>query len=340
MAKGRVGIRKQRKPKGYFDYYIRRKKAADAAVTIFSYKQTARLFGLSMHQVRYWVRRKRSGKTATQGGSRYRKLTDLDKLYLVELGKRYPQSNLSLFNKALRVLTGTTVTNATISRYFTQIGWSYHCVEHKQRLKYTQENLMRYLHHIIAMPDIARQKGLEKIKYLDEVHFVSKQMQKQKGIGPRGRRIVVRSNCSLTENYSMTLMTNLQQDSPYNASLRAGSNTQYDFSLFICRCIRSGYLVDGDILVMDNASVHGGEDTFDIVYSILEKVGVTLFLLPAYSPELNPAEYIFAYLKNSLRCRRDSSLPLWNDIVTTLNGLTKELVTSMYLKCIYEPKMG
>jgi hypothetical protein len=66
----------------------------------------------------------------------------------------------------------------------------------------------------------------------------------------------------------MILMTNIQQVSHYNVSLRARSNTQYVFSLFSCQCIRFGYVLDGDILLIDNASVYNGEETFGSIQHI------------------------------------------------------------------------
>jgi transposase len=338
MARGKVGIRKKKIGKGYFDYYLRRQRAA-AACSKFSYTQSADIFGLTIHQIRYWVRKRKHNDTRTQGGRRYSKLTDLDKRYLYELGRRYPQSSLTSFNNAIQLLTQSKVSNATISLYFKQIGWSYHKVEYKQKLKYTSDNLQRYLHHVLVMPDIVKDKGLSSIKYLDEVHFVTKQLQKQKGVGPKSKSIVVKSNCNLSETYSMTLLTNLKQERPYNACIRSGSNTQFDFGVFICQCIRSEYLGEGDILVMDNASVHVGQESFGFIIDILERVGITLYLLPTYSPELNPAEYVFAFIKNNLRSHRDSSIPLWKDIMHCLSKLTPELLESMYVKCIYHPNM-
>ena len=48
---------------------------------------------------------------------------------------------------------------------------------------------------------------------------------------------------------------------------------------------------------MDNLSSHKGP----AVRRALRKVGAKLFLLPKYSPDLNPIEQVFAKLKHLLR---------------------------------------
>src|SRR6266496_4946780 len=52
-----------------------------------------------------------------------------------------------------------------------------------------------------------------------------------------------------------------------------------------------------DIVFMDNASVHMVEG----VAEAIEARGAILFYLPAYSPDLNPIEQLFAKLKSMLR---------------------------------------
>jgi transposase len=56
-------------------------------------------------------------------------------------------------------------------------------------------------------------------------------------------------------------------------------------------------LKKGDIVFMDNASVH----MVDGVEQAIESRGAILCYLPAYSPDLNPIEQLFAKLKSVLR---------------------------------------
>jgi len=56
-------------------------------------------------------------------------------------------------------------------------------------------------------------------------------------------------------------------------------------------------LSPGDIVVMDHLSSHKGL----AIRQALRKAGARLFLLPKYSPDLNPIEQVFAKLKHLLR---------------------------------------
>ena len=56
-------------------------------------------------------------------------------------------------------------------------------------------------------------------------------------------------------------------------------------------------LREGDIVIMDNLGSHKGK----AVRELIRAAGAKLFLLPKYSPDLNPIEQVFAKLKHLLR---------------------------------------
>jgi transposase len=62
----------------------------------------------------------------------------------------------------------------------------------------------------------------------------------------------------------------------------------------------------GDIVIMDHLSSHKSS----AIRQALRKAGARLFLLPKYSPDLNPIEQVFAKLKHLLRkavaCTREA----------------------------------
>jgi len=67
----------------------------------------------------------------------------------------------------------------------------------------------------------------------------------------------------------------------------------------------------GDIVVMDNVSIHKVAG----IREAIEACGATLFYLPPYSPDLNPIEQCFAKLKAILRKAAARSLEtLWKVI--------------------------
>jgi transposase len=113
------------------------------------------------------------------------------------------------------------------------------------------------------------------------------------------------------------------------------TNTQVDFIEFIISCVEDKHLVEGDILILDNAPIHTGVLVDQILSPILQKAGIEIRFLPTYSPELNPCELVWAFVKNKLRNDR---------IFTSLNAslavffalLGEDKMKSFYKHCIVD----
>jgi transposase len=87
-------------------------------------------------------------------------------------------------------------------------------------------------------------------------------------------------------------------------------------------------------LILDNARVHGGADTFDFLLEILGNAGVELMYLPAYSPELNPIELVFASIKQYLRSCCQPEIPLFFEIMALFSTITIDELLPLYNKCL------
>jgi hypothetical protein len=58
--------------------------------------------------------------------------------------------------------------------------------------------------------------------------------------------------------------------------------------------------------------------------------------LPAYSPELNPCELVFAQVKRYIRSHRDGiNAPLIDLIVQAFESVTIDNIINYYTKCIF-----
>jgi len=92
-------------------------------------------------------------------------------------------------------------------------------------------------------------------------------------------------------------------------------------------------LKKGDIVVLDNLSSHKGPR----VRAAIRAVGAKLFFLPAYSPDLNPIEQVFAKLKHLLRKAAERTVEAtWRQIGSLLQCFTSKecrnyLVNSGYV---------
>ena len=133
-------------------------------------------------------------------------------------------------------------------------------------------------------------------------------------------------------------MVSLTSDQPcWVSPPRAGTNDQFDFLRAITWLVTEGALQDGDYLVLDNARVHDAAATKEFVAAILRVHGVRLRFLPAYSPELNPCELVFAEVKRRLRTEQRVSTSFWRETLRHFACVTTDLVDSYYRHCILTP---
>lgn len=133
----------------------------------------------------------------------------------------------------------------------------------------------------------------------------------------------------------MTLMTSLTHPRGFVTSApRQGTNTSVEFFEFIAARIADGHLLEGDILVADNARIHTAADLLDELLPLLDQFGIRLVFLPTYSPELNPVERCWAFVKNRLRATRDDSVGLDVEVVAAFEGLTWDHIFSFYDHCV------
>lgn len=91
-------------------------------------------------------------------------------------------------------------------------------------------------------------------------------------------------------------------------------------------------LVPGQVVVMDNLAAHRSGR----VRAALETVGCSAVYLPPYSPELNPIELFWAWLKRRLRTLKARTRDaLESGIVDSIDALPKSHINSWFSACGY-----
>jgi len=138
----------------------------------------------------------------------------------------------------------------------------------------------------------------------------------------------------LYKSYSITWLTNVNNEPGFSyTNPRKGSNNSLDFLETIYCFLQSGALGPGDVLICDNARIHFAREIREPLVTVLEARGVVLYFLPAYAPELNPAEEIFAQSKMHLRnCRWED--PFMLEIVKSFGHVTRSNVLNYYDRSI------
>ena len=92
-------------------------------------------------------------------------------------------------------------------------------------------------------------------------------------------------------------------------------------------------LAEGSVLVLDNWTVHHGEEVRELV----ERFGCELLYLPTYSPDLNPIEHLFAKLKAFIKALRTETLDaLIQAFCDAVKTVTPENVLNTFKHCGYK----
>lgn len=114
------------------------------------------------------------------------------------------------------------------------------------------------------------------------------------GRAPSGQRVVD----AIPRNHgaNVTLLGVLGLEGVVGAMSVDGPTDSAVFEAFIEQVVVPG-LTPGDVLVMDNLSVHKIQGIRERV----EAAGATVLFLPPYSPDLSPIEPCWSKLKNDLR---------------------------------------
>ena len=133
----------------------------------------------------------------------------------------------------------------------------------------------------------------EKIAYVDECG-IDTYLYREYGYAHRGQKVFSRisgrkyKRCGIVAaQMNGRILAPLQYDGTMDSSL-----FEFWFTNQLLPALEKGCVV-----VMDNASFHCKKRLF----SIAQKAGIILLFLPPYSPELNPIEHFWAWLKRHLR---------------------------------------
>ena len=88
---------------------------------------------------------------------------------------------------------------------FKQWHWIRKRPTHCQIQKYSITNIQQYWQHITGILTVP----YKKLKYLDEAHFVSKDLHAQYALSEKGEFSIIYTSAKLDSSYSLTLMTTL-----------------------------------------------------------------------------------------------------------------------------------
>jgi len=129
--------------------------------------------------------------------------------------------------------------------------------------------------------------------FIDET-WTKTNMAPLRGWGPRGRRLLAKVPYGHWN--TMTLIAALRHDRIDAPWLLDGPVNGAKFRVYVEKVL-APTLRPNDLVIMDNLGSHKSA----AVRQAIRAAGAKLFLLPKYSPDLNPIEQVFAKLKHLLR---------------------------------------
>lgn len=187
-------------------------------------------------------------------------------------------------------------------------------------------------------PDIAEARALwrdqqplldpTRLVFIDET-WASTNMARARGRAARGQHLV--SAVPHGHWMTTTFLAALRHDA-ITAPLVVGGPINGAIFVAYVEQMLAPTLSPGDIVIMDNLSSHKVKG----VREAIEAVGASVCYLPAYSPDLNPIEQVFAKLKALLRKAAERSLdPLWDTIGSLLDQFSAQECQNYLQNCGY-----
>lgn len=209
----------------------------------------------------------------------------------------------------------------------------------KEKVKVSQSGISRFLHHIKLTfkkkslhaaeqdrPDVAaarealqkEQSTLDpkKLVFIDETAATTK-MTRLYGRAPQGKRLVDKVPHGHWK--TTTFICGLRYDGVTAPFVLDGPMDGPHFLAYVEQ-ILAPTLKKGQIVFMDNVSTHKVAG----VEEAIEARGARAVFLPAYSPDLNPIEQLFAKLKAFLRKMKARTVEeLWRAITSFIKEVSK-----------------
>ncbi len=146
---------------------------------------------------------------------------------------------------------------------------------------------------------------------------------------PKGKR----AYCSVARNRgeNTTLLSSMSLEGMGPSMVVEGGANGAVFGVYLRQMLVPA-LREGDVVVMDNLSVHKSET----VKEVIEGAGAKVLYLPPYSPDFNPIEEAFSKIKNLLRkAGARVREALIEAIGEALSGVTEEDARAFFEHCGY-----
>ena len=294
-----------------------------------------------------------SANKTVQRGAGSRSLSELDVFILLQLYHHDPSTTCKNYVKALFLVTGTIVHPTTICRFFRE-GFAISGRMCKTNLipydKFQPDNYEKALEYMMFISVLKP----ERIKFGDEKHLEGADLfcRKVRRNVITGEVPAIKTHPDFRLRYTIVGFCGIDPSvTPVRYGFTVNTNNAENFAHQIILAIFTGWLKIGDILVLDNATIHYGGDNSDLCDWLWFNYRIFVLFLPARTPEWNPIELVWNILvqrlehfclslANELACVAQMAGETNHSLVvasrTILDNVTHEEVRGCYRKSGYQ----
>lgn len=234
------------------------------------------------------------------------KLDEEQKRYIEMLKLEQPSITLHKIQEKNEENANITVALSTLSKTIrtdltgsSSKPWSRKLLHKPAGERFTYDNLRytEYFLHTIAAADPVH------LRFFDEAGFNSRECRTRYGHSEIGTRCIEVQRYAKSANLTLNLLIGM--DGVKYANILHGSSDIDRFLQFFAEAAEAdtdtgSALAAGDIVVVDNAPIHHNRARQALTL-FLQNIGIQLVYTPTYSPDFNPVECAFGYLKTLVR---------------------------------------
>lgn len=259
------------------------------------------------------------------------KIDDHHQLYIISLVLENPSMYLGEISSEIKDVTGVRLSASGICKLLAKYGFTRKKVQHVA-LQRCLEYRASFIADICSYPK-------EMIVWVDETGCDKRNLLRKYGYSLRGERAVCHR--MLVRGTRISTVAAISSTGLVGLHITTGTVNGDVFSDFIKGTLIPNMLpYDGfnptSVVIMDNCSVHH----VDEVKKLLEDAGIVLIYLPPYSPDFNPIEMAFSYIKQYLK-QHDSVAAAISDpcslVQSAFNSITtdqcRSWVTHTHVYC-------
>lgn len=219
-----------------------------------------------------------------------RKLDELHELYIIGLLMVNPGLYLAEICQKIKAATGVSVSGATVCRILQRNGYTRKKIAHiaKQRcVSYRGAFMAQIMHYPSSYLVWIDETGSD---HRDHIRKFGYQIR---GLPPVYRRLVYRG-------VRISAIAAISSEGLITHELLTGTTNGEIFLDFLRGSLipsMQSFPATRSVVIMDNCSIHHVQQ----VKQLLEAAGILLIFLPPYSPDYNPCEEMFSYIKYYLK---------------------------------------